>query len=124
MLGIAGLLAVSLAAAPLAVPFVFGEGYSQAGVITSILLLQYVPLLTYSLINIPLPFIAGRRAVILQAIAMLGIEAIWLVAFRGADVTVLALAPFAGQCAAAAVTWFQFTRADHEAGLAAEGAST
>jgi len=124
LLGVAALLGVSLAAAPVVVPFVFGSGYSRAGAITAILLLQYVPLLTYSLINIPLPFICGRRAVVLQAIAMLGVETVWLVVFRGADLTVLALAPFAGQCGAAAVTWLQFTRADRETGLAASGAST
>jgi O-antigen/teichoic acid export membrane protein len=112
VIAVGGALAACVALAPLAVPLVFGAGYTKAGVLTSLLLLQYAPLLTYSLINIPLPFICGRRTVVLQAVILVAVEAAWLVVWRGADLTVLALAPLAGQCAAAAFTWFQFTRAD------------
>jgi len=112
LLAIGAALAACAVVAPVGVPFVFGSGYATAGVLTSLLLLQYAPLLTYSLINIPLPFICGRRTVVIQAVLLLAVEAAWLVVWRGADLTVLALAPLAGQCAAAAFTWVQFTRAD------------
>jgi len=124
IMAIVGLLGVCVAAAPVVVPFVFGAPYSKSGVLTSILLLQYLPLLTYSLINIPLPFVCGRRTVVLQAIVLLAVEAVWLVVWRGADLTVLAVAPLAGQSAAAAFTWLQFTRADRDDALAVSGAST
>jgi O-antigen/teichoic acid export membrane protein len=112
LVGVLSLVALGVVISPVLVPLVFGAGYSKAGVVSSVLLLQYVPLLTYSLINIPLPFICGRKTVVLQGIVLLGVEALWLAAFRGADLTVVALAPLAGQCAAAALTWFQFSRAD------------
>jgi O-antigen/teichoic acid export membrane protein len=122
LIAIGGALAVSAAAAPVVVPLVFGAAYAEAGLLTSILLLQYAPLLTYSLINIPLPFICGRRTVVIQAVILLAVEAAWLVVLRGADLTVLAVAPLAGQCAAAAFTWFRFTRANAEGALGLAGA--
>jgi O-antigen/teichoic acid export membrane protein len=123
LVGILALVALGVVVSPVLVPLVFGGGYGKAGVVTSVLLLQYVPLLSYSLINIPLPFICGRRTVVLQGIVLLGVEALWLAAFRGADLTVVALAPLAGQCAAAALTWFQFSRADGDGALAVPEAS-
>lgn len=124
LLGVGGAAVVCAAVAPLGVPLVFGSAYSDAGVLTSLLLLQYVPLLTYSLVNIPLPFICGRRTVVLQAVILLAVEAAWLVIWRGADLTVLALAPLAGQCAAAAFTWLQLSRVDADGTLGIAEART
>ncbi len=124
LLGIMALVALCALSAPLGVPLVFGSSYAKAGVLTSILLLQYVPLLTYSLVNIPLPFICGRRTVVLQAIVLLGVEAAWLAVWRNSDLGVVALAPCAGQVAAAAFTWFRLARVEHADSLAVSGAST
>jgi O-antigen/teichoic acid export membrane protein len=111
LVGVLALVALGVVVSPVLVPLVFGGDYSKAGLLASVLLLQYVPLLSYSLINIPLPFICGRRTVVVQGIVLLGVEALWLAVFRRADLTVIAIAPLAGQSAAAAFTWFQFSRA-------------